>query len=160
MVISWGKPTIHVAVTTTGNQATTGWITLPTPVQNSTTLNTTAGTTTEAKEEGGGLVDSRQEKSTFALEFELFVKKPTGNTTTADLPIADIDGVITDNYSLVLIPEDTNCIGIRMDKCSVAAEKSYSSEDGIKVKYTFTALIPTDDSGMCKLGVYTAPQNS
>lgn len=136
-VISWGKPTIEVGkVATTGTQAYGTKI--DTPKQDTTQLNTTEGTVTEAKEEGGEVVDTRYDKPTYQLEFDLFVKKGFKR------PIAENDdGLVSDEYAVKVTPEDTACVGITMPRCRVSTSVKYTAADGILYHYVFKALKPT-----------------
>ena len=59
-ILSWGKPTIETTPSTDGAPGSSAsWTTIDTPKDGTTQLTTTAGTETEAVEEGGDVVDSR-----------------------------------------------------------------------------------------------------
>ena len=55
MVINWGKPTLEFAVYTGSSfdAGSASWTAFPTPVENTTQLETTAGDKVEAKEPSG-----------------------------------------------------------------------------------------------------------
>ena len=148
MVINWGKPTLEFAAYTGSSfdAESASWTAFPTPVENTTQLETTAGDKVEAKEEGGGTVDTYQKKSKYAFSFELFVKKGQ------DKPIEDNDGVISANYAFRLTPEDPTCHGYLVEKASVSILETFNSQDGSRWKYTFDALVP--DSGKKMLQKY------
>jgi len=135
-VLSWGKPKVEIGKVTVNGDAPTTWTALPDIVQNTAKLNTEQGNKTEAIAEGGGIVDTRVDKSKYTLELELFVKK--GDTK----PIADEDGIITDNYAVRLTPEDKETTGFIMDKTNVSCMETWSSADGGRWKYTFAGLLP------------------
>lgn len=112
------------------------WIALSPIKQDSTKLTTTKGAKTEAKEEGGGLVDVRFDKNGYTLEAELYVKKGWVR------PIADSDGLIINNYMVRVTPEDSTNEGFVIDKASVQLEENFAAKDGKTIKYTFEALLP------------------
>lgn len=144
MVLSWGKPKIQIGKLngTSGISGVTEWKDIATPVENTTELTTTEGEEIEAKEEGGAVVDSKSDKSTYSLVFTLFKKKGEA------LPFDDTDGVIAGNYAILLQPEDPECDGLIIEKATIKAGKGYTSADGIRVTYTCKALVP--DGGVDK----------
>ena len=134
-VLSWGKPKIEYGVSTAGAQASS-WTEMPEIVDNTTSLTTEDGEVTEAREEGGAIVDVKRDKSKFSLTFTIFMKK--GDTQ----PIADNDGVIIQDYSVRLTPEDEACTGFVLDCCTVSVQKTFSSAEGYRQTYTFEAKKP------------------
>lgn len=134
-VLSWGKPTIKHAKSESG-AATGTYTALDTPKQDTTTLTTTAGDEVQALEEGGGLVDVRYGASSYELAFEMFLKK--GATD----PFTDVDGVISGEFALQIVPEDKTCEGIQIDRCALRREIAYTAADGITYKYTAKCLKP------------------
>ena len=92
--ITWGKPGIFITKlgpTETHPSDNAGLTDISNNYkikENSTSLTTTAGDKTEAKEEGGAVIDTKHGKSTYSLAFDIyhygkdFVK-----------PIEDVDGV-------------------------------------------------------------------
>ena len=143
MILSWGKPTIKKAISTLGAPGSV-WEVIDTPKEDTTQLNTTAGDNVEAKEEGGDLVDVIYKKNTYALEFDIFVKKGKA------LPFNDVDGVVAGEYAFQIIPEDDACVGIQIDRSTVRVETSYTSADGILQHVTITPLKPASGT-MIKL---------
>lgn len=137
-ILSWGKPTIEVCKLVNGvvPAEAAQWKALSEIVQGTTTLTSEQGEKYEALEEGGGLVDVRYSKNKYTLEMELFIQK------SGVKPIEDEDGVVLDMYAVRLIPEDDTCPGFMMDKASVACTESWTSADGGRWKYSFTALKP------------------
>lgn len=128
--ISWGKPRIFAKKNAEGQS----WFELATPVQDSTTLETTKGDKTEAKIEGGQVEDVRYARSTYALN--LAIRALKGRTK----PFTDDDGVVTDEYSIVLQPEDAAVDGFYMKLAHVSCEDTWTSADGGQWVYTFDAL--------------------
>ena len=137
-ILSWGKPKVECIITTTGTAPTTGtWIVMPDIKEGTAKLNTTKGSKTEAKAEGGAVVDVRYAVNAYTFECECFVKK------SGSKPLTDADGLIAGNYSMRLTPEDVTLEGFLLDNCNVSCEESWSSADGKFWKYTFEALKPT-----------------
>ena len=134
-VISWGKPTIEFGVST-GRVSAEAFTAFPEIKEDTAKLTTTAGAIKTATEEGGGVIDQYQQKNSYMLELEVFVKRGD------DKPIEDADGVITDEYSVRLIPEDDTLKGFIMDAAMVHVEQTWSAADGETLKYTFTGLTP------------------
>lgn len=136
-VLSWGKPLIE-HTTSTGGEPGTGakWDAIPTPKKDTTKLTPTAGTETTAEEEGGEVVDSRTGKNSYQFEFDLFVKKGEKR------PFEDEDGLITGEHAFRLTPEDEECEGILIDRCTLRVEESYTSADGKLLHYVAKCLKP------------------
>ncbi len=134
-VLSWGKCLIQHAVSTDGKPADT-WEDWDTPKSDTTTLTPTAGDETTATEEGGDVIDVRYGKTTYELTFTLFVKKGKKR------PLDDNDGIITGEHAFRVIPEDTECEGIQIDRCALRVEENYSTADGKTLVYTAKVLKP------------------
>lgn len=138
-VINWGKPTIEITKLENGVIGESAeWTKLDTPVEGTTTLETTEGDKTEAIDEGGAVVDTRKKKNKYSLKFTLFEKKD------AEKPIEDEDGVITDEYAVRITPEDNTTPGFILKKCSVSFQYTYTAADGGRWAYTFDALVPNE----------------
>ncbi|MDR0207343.1 MAG: hypothetical protein LBI45_08830 [Bacteroidales bacterium] len=147
--LAWGKPKIEVAVSTNGEPITSAtWKVFPEIKENSAKLTPTKGTKTEAKQEGGEIVDVRYSKNSFVFECEVFVKK-------GDIrPIEDEDGLVVDDYALRLTPEDPDTEGFKIDCATVSVEESWTSADGKMLKYTFDVKKPKTGK---MIKPYTAP---
>lgn len=143
-VLSWGGPLVEFAKLVNGKlpEGAT-WEKMPEIKQGTAQLTTEAGEKTEALDEFGNVVDTRTAKSKYTFECQIFVKKGDKR------PIADEDGVIIDNYAMRLTPEDPTTEGIKMDKCSVSVEETWSSADGKLLKYSFSGLKP-EEGKICK----------
>lgn len=136
-VIAWGKPNIFVQkIGTEKNE----WIKLDTPKEGTTELSPSKGDTMEAKEEGGGIVDRKVQKSTYELAYQLFVKKDIPQ------PFKTMDGIIDGNFRIAVQPEDATIPGIYMGNTTIGAEESLSSTDGSLITYTHSGLIPDGDA--------------
>lgn len=134
-VLSWGKCLLEHTTSTNGTPGSS-WTALPVPKQDTTQLTATAGDQVDATEEGGDIVDSRTSKNTYELVFDLFVKK--GETR----PFEDADGIIAGEHAIRLTPEDEECEGFQIDRCTLRVEESYTSADGILLHYVARALKP------------------
>lgn len=144
-VLTWGKPRIFIKKS---DDATGKWMELPTPVEDSTQLATTKGDKKEAKVEGGENEDVKYTKNTYALNFNL------RGTKGRVKPMADEDGVITDNYTVALVPEDAELEGFQIDRASVSVEDTWSAQDGTVWAYAFDALKP-ETGKQVKWGTFT-----
>lgn len=134
-ILSWGKNHIQHAQSVSG--APSGaWTDIDTPKEDTTKLTPTAGTVTEAKEEGGEVVDSRSTKNSYELEFDIFVKKGTPR------PFDDNDGVIPGEHAFRVTPEDPSCEGIQIDRSTLRVEESYSTAEGKMLHYVAKVLKP------------------
>lgn len=136
--LSWGKPDIETASSTNGAPVEAKWAGVPTPKEDSTKLTPQAGTEKEASEEGGDLVDSRTGKNKYQFEFDLFVKKGEKR------PWEDNDGVIEGEHAFRLTPEDPDCEGFQIDRCTLRVEESYTTAEGIMLHYVAKVLKPKE----------------
>ena len=136
-LLSWGKPGIETTESIDGAPAADAkWDTIDTPKDSTTKLTPTAGTETEALEEGGDIVDSRTGKNKYQFEFDHFVKKGFKR------PWEDCDGIIKGEHAFRLTPEDEDCEGILIDRCQLRVEESYATADGIMLHYVAKVLKP------------------
>jgi len=136
-ILSWGKPkAVEIGKLSANDETPTTWKELPEIVQNTAKLTTQEGNKIEAIEEGGGVVDTRVEKNKYSFECELFVKKGDKK------PIEDEDGVVIDNYAIRLTPEDPTNEGFILEKTSVNCVETWTSAEGKRWKYIFSALKP------------------
>lgn len=136
-ILSWGKCKLQHTTSVEGEPgADADWTELDTPKKDTTQLTTTAGEETLAQEEGGEVVDARYGKASYELAFDLFVKKGKAR------PFEDLDGVITGEHALRVIPEDTSCEGIQIDRSILRVEESYTTADGKLLHYVAKCLKP------------------
>jgi len=134
-VLSWGKCTIQKATSSSGTPGSS-WTAIDTPKEDSTKLTPTAGTEKTATEEGGGIVDAMNGKTTYVLEFDLFVKKGGSR------PFEDVDGVVAGEHAFRVIPEDNECEGIQIDRAIVRIEENYSTAEGKILHHVCRCLKP------------------
>ncbi len=138
-VLSWGKCFIETTPSTDGAPGSSAsWTTIDTPKENTTKVTPTAGTQTTATEEGGDVVDVRYGKTTYQLEFELFVKKGKQR------PFEDNDGIITGEHAFRITPEDDACEGCQIDRSVVRVEETFTTADGKMLKYIAQCLKPKE----------------
>jgi len=133
--VSWGKPIVEIAPSTSGAPGTV-FTALPEIVENTALLTTTKGEKLEAKGEGGEVIDSKYKANSYMFECEVYVKKGDSK------PIEDTDGVIVGDYTVRLTPEDDTQAGWIIAVARVSVEETWSSAIGKKWKYTFDALKP------------------
>lgn len=136
-LLSWGKGLLETCASSDGAPAASPtWKSIDTPKLDTLKLTPTAGQETTAQEEGGDVVDSRTAKTTYQLEFDLFVKKGVNR------PWEDSDGVITGEHAFRYTPEDDTTEGFIIDRATVRCEESYATADGKMLHYVCRCLKP------------------
>lgn len=131
--IGWGKPRIFIKrIDTEGGT----WKEVPTPVQDSTSLETTKGEKMEAKLEGGTNEDVLYKASTYALSYQ--IRKAKGKTQ----PFVSNDGIVEGEWACAVQPQDPLVPGIMIHRSVVSADDRYNSQDGFSAVYTHDALQP------------------
>lgn len=150
--ITWGKPGIFITKlgpTETHPSNSAVWVDISNNYkvkEGSVNLTTTAGDKTEAKEEGGAVIDTKHAKATYSFEFDIY-----HYGADFEKPIPDNDGVILDNYALLVVPEDRNLPGFIFQNASVSSSDNFTAADGTTTTYTFDALVPTTGAMMKKI---------
>lgn len=134
-VLAWGKGKMETCISTNG-EPSGNWKEIDTPKEGTLKLTPTAGQETEAKEEGGEIVDSRTLKTTYQLEFDLFDKKGS------ERPWVDEDGKISGEHSFRYTPEDEEATGFLIDCATVRCEYNFSATDGGILHYVAKCLKP------------------
>ena len=136
-VLSWGKGLLETTPSVDGAPSSSPkWESIDTPKEGTLKLVPTAGQETTATEEGGEIVDSRTAKTTYQLEFDLFVKKGKAR------PFTDSDGVITGEHAFRYTPEDETTEGFLIDRSSVRVEENFTTADGKWLHYVARCLKP------------------
>ena len=155
--LSWGA--VKGYWTKIENGVEGAWHELPNIVDDTLTINTEKGDKMEAPIEGGQNEFVQYKKSTFTVEWEHRAAKEDDGLRQK--PFIDVDGVIDGVYALKFIPETAGTYGIYVKRCALSVEDSYSSEDGIKWKYTADVLAP-ENSSESSIGyaAYTDPTAS
>ena len=142
-LLGWGKCRLFAKDLDTEGAK---WIEFPTPVEGSTTLETSKGDKQEAKVEGGENEDVRYSKSTYALNANIRAAKGRKK------PIADSDGIIAHNYAVAVQPEDPEATGIYIPKAKPSVEDTWSTEEGGIWNYAFDAL-KNENTTQVQMGV-------
>lgn len=136
-ILSWGKGLLETTPCVDGAPSgSPDWKQIDTPKEGTLKLTPTAGQETTATEEGGDIVDSRTGKTTYQLEFELFVKKGIQR------PFTDNDGIISGEHAFRYTPEDETTEGFLIDRSSVRVEESFETANGKMLKYVARCLKP------------------
>lgn len=134
VTIGWGRPTIKVKKV---SEEDTAYKTLPTPMDGTTTLETTQGDKMEAKIEGGENEAVKYKANTYELTFKI---RHAPEKDEALNVIKDTDGVVAEEYSVQVIPENEEAIGVEIARASVNVQTSFDTTDGVVKTYTFFAL--------------------
>lgn len=126
-VISWGRPSLfQTKPSKNGAPEETGeWKDIDIPKDGTLKINTTEGSSQEAIEEGGALVDVRFNKNTYELEFTEFVKK--GKTSIFE----DEDGLVAGEHAFRFLPEDPECDGRIIERSIVRVVETFTTAEGI-----------------------------
>lgn len=143
MKILFGKPKIQYCPSVDG-VPDGNWVTIDTPKEDSTSLETNEGDDLEAREEGGEIVDRIGQASSYSLSFELFKKKGEA------FPLSDKEsnGVVSGEYSIRVTSDiDTEAPGYQIDRASVKTARLYSPDETYRKQFTFSALKPGTDKG-------------
>ena len=142
-IILWGKPTFTVTAVGGASADQSAKLTIPTPVEGSTSLTTETGEKHEALVEGGGNEAVRYDKNKYTLEFSVRV------AAGRDMPFEDksSDGRVTGTYKFVIKGEDTASPTMTLNEGSVRYEDEMSLSDGAARHYYVEALVPTPGQG-------------
>lgn len=146
--LQWGKPLIYFANATSllpggyGFNTTinlTNYTLFNTIKEGTASLTTNKGDKTEAKGEGGEIIDARYNANSYTLEFEVFAKD------NELIQMTSLNGVIQGVFSVIIYPEDyTNLDAIAIQCATASVEESWNATDGKTYKYTFEAILPSE----------------
>lgn len=142
LTLAWGNPGQYVRNLTQNGP----WKKLPDCVEGSVQTTPTKGEKVEANTEEGIPEALRYKKSKYAHEYSI------REAAEREMVIDHDDGVVTDIYGFILVPEDPNAKGFYMEKSAVSVEDSGNAADGVIYKYTHDALKPTSGKAI-KRGV-------
>lgn len=143
--VNWGKPTIKYKDL---DATEPKWLEMPTPVEDSTELSTTAGEAMEAPIEGGELEDKKYKDSTYELVMN--IRKTKGRA----MPIETHNGITDHHFALALQPEDPTCQGMLIENAAVSCEDTYTAAEGAMWNYKFEPLKP-ETGDLIKWGTIT-----
>lgn len=133
LTLAWGNPRQFIRNLTQNGP----WEKIPDAVEGSVQTTPTKGDKVEANTEEGVPEAVRYKKSKYAHEYSL------REAAEREMPIDHEDGVVTDLYGLILVPEDDNAKGMYMEVSKVSVEDSGNAADGVIYKYTHDALKPS-----------------
>lgn len=119
--IPWGKPRLF---TFNADANSNKVYELPTPVEDSTELTPTKGDKMEAPIEGGELEDVKYKRSTYVLAYN--IRKAKGRKA----PYPAVDGLVSDHYGILLMPEDETCEGFLIESSTVGVDDTFTAADG------------------------------
>lgn len=131
--LSWGKCKIFIKNIAQQNSK---WKLLPTPVEDSTNLTPTQGDKLEAKIEGGEYEAVKYKKNTYQLVYN--IRKAEGRKQ----PMANNDGVVKDEYAILLQPEDPNTDGFYIERSAANIQDQFTTAEGAIWNCTHDALSP------------------
>lgn len=141
VTLAWGRPTIKAK-----KAGETEWKTFGAAVEDTTNLEATQGDKMEAKIEGGTNEAVKYKANTYTLTFD------ERQAPEKETFIEELDGVVQDEYSIIIYPENESAIHAYISRTSVNIQKKFSSTDGFVNTYTFEVLKPTDGSAQVKIG--------
>ena len=136
--ILWGKPLITVTVVNSTNASSR--LTIPTPVEDSTTLTTERGEKHEANIEGGGAEAVRYDKGKFTLEFAVRFAKER------HMPFSDVshDTKVGGTYGFVISdPDDTSAPSCNLHESEVTYEAALDADDGARRHFFCESVVPS-----------------
>jgi hypothetical protein len=156
--LSWGAVKGYYAKEGADGQLG-AWNELPPIVEGTLALNTEKGDKREAPIEGGQNEFIAYKKSTYSAEWENRGAKEEAGLRQK--PFDDVDGVVEGVYAFKFIPETPGAYGIYIKRAVVSLEDTFTSEDGLKWKYTADVLAPANASEKSiEQGAYTDPTAS
>ena len=144
-ILSWGKPSKFQTAESDNGKAGAEWKDIETPKDGTMQLVPTEGTTVDALEEGGGVVDSRSPKYTYVFQFTEFVKKGKGPA------FKDDDGIVPGEHAFRFLPEDDSCEGRLIERATVKVEESYTTADGILRLHKCRCMRPAEGPTVKKI---------
>lgn len=147
--IAWGKPRIFIKNL---DEVSGVWKQIPTPVEDSTSLNPTKGDKLEAKIEGGENEDVKYKKSNY--EFVYSIREMEGR----EMPIAHDEGSVVSHYAVALQPENPKARGFIIDKSAVSVEDGFNAADGATWVYSHDVLKP-DTGKKVKWGIISVTES-
>lgn len=130
-ILSWGKGKLE-----TCEAGKTDWKPITTPKEDTLKISTEEGEEQVAKEEGGGVVARRVNRSTYTLEFDIY--EAAGETR----PFEDEDGLILGEHQFRFAPENPKAIGFLIERANVSCTEEYSSKEGKIIHYVAKCLRP------------------
>lgn len=143
--LQWGKPKLFIKDLGTSNAK---WKLLPTPIQDSTQLTPTKGDKMEAPIEGGENEAVKYKHNKYELAYG--IRKAKGRKP----PVPATDGVVKNEYAVLLQPEDETTNGFYIERTAVSYEDPFNANDGGVWNVVHDALAPNSGNTV-KWGVVT-----
>ena len=141
--LQWGKPKLFIKdLGTLGAK----WKKLPTPVENSTQLTPQKGEKMEAPIEGGENEAVKYKRSKYELAYGIRMAK------NRKPPVPATDGVVKNEYAVLLQPEDPSTNGFYIERTAVSYEDPFNAADGGIWNVLHDALSP-ESGNTVKWGV-------
>lgn len=152
--VSWGGPKLQFIPLASGAtpasgswSGVTGLVEIPADdlLQNSSQLETSEGEVKELRNEFGVIVDRKQMPSTYVFRTSVIRKKGTTEKFTS------VNGIISGDWAMRLIAEDTATPGFQFSKCNITTAKGWSAEQGMLQNLTVSGVEPNGtDKEICK----------
>lgn len=133
---SWGKPSIFLKDL---EAADAKWFKIPTPAEDTTTLEGTKGDKLEANIEGGEPEDVKYNKNKYVFNYS--IRALEGR----EMPVQHDEGVVLHQYAVALQPENPASLGFMIDKSAISVLDGYTPDGGVVWQYSHDVLVP--DSG-------------
>lgn len=145
--MSWGAQNVWAKVS--GGS----WTKLPDAMDGSVEMTTTKGDKLEALVEGGEPEAVKYKKNTYELAYNTRMLSQDG--TPRKKPFADDNGVVREEPSICIVPEDASAPGLFIKRAHVSLETAYNASDGGAWQYTLEAMKNSDGTPMVVYGVVT-----
>lgn len=140
--LSWGKPTLEVwKLDDSGDPVGTA-VKLPTPIEDTTELQSEKGDKMEAKIEGGENEAVKYKRNTYTLVFN--IRRAKGRKLNPPFEIDD--GLVKGNYKIKLTPEDATTPGFTLNSGVVSINETWTAADGGIWEVTVDATRPNDQT--------------
>ncbi len=149
--LAWGKPTIKMGKTQENGSMSTEMTDIGKIKEDTTALNPQDGGSNEMYGEGHELLDEQPLEGFDQLEFTVvsptleFLSKFYNGSTVEENKFKKMTTIVTDKYSVDVIPEKVGAIGYQAAKCSVKIETSFSAKEGWLSKFTLKNFFSDTD---------------
>lgn len=143
--LQWGKPTIFIKDLGTSGAK---FKKLPTPVEDSTQLTPTRGDKMEATIEGGENEAVKYKRNKYELAYNIRMAKDRNP------PVPATDGVVKNEYAVLLQPEDVTTNGFYIERTAVSYQDPFNASEGGIWQVIHDALSP-ESGNTVKWGVVT-----
>ena len=152
--VSWGGPKLQFIPLASGASAPSGsWsavtglveITSDDLLEGSSQLETNEGDVKELKNEFGVTVDRKQMPASYVFRTSIIRKKGAAAKFTST------NGIVTGDWAMRLIPEDTAATGFQFGKCNITVTKGWTADQGSLDNLIVNGVEPNGvDKEICK----------